>query len=631
MEPITFPDVAVPLRAADGFRYDAAATAPARSRVLPLEQLVEQEVRPGDAIHFPWLSTRAYAALFEVIRQARSGRLRGLTVISASLRAELSLLVASGGVDKLITSFAATTYPAVRPNSILAQAVKDGSMVVEEWSILALIQRVLAGALGWPFVPAGTMDGTDLPAGFGPGTRSVVDPFDGTERSVMPALRPDVSLIHCPVADWDGNGVIFPPFAEDLHTVYAARKGVILTADHVVSPAELRRWAGHVRVPAARVLGVAQVPLGAHPAASPVPVRVEGTSGYGEDYAFLAELGRLRTMEDAESFSERWIDLPSRGRYLSQLGRERIEHLVAMDLDESWRIDALDDEPKSVEVGEMTVSERLAVSGARAMEAVAKASGTRTVVAGAGLSHLAAALGRATLLANAHVVDLVFESGVLGYVPRPHDATLSNTRNLPTARHLSSTLEVLGMLLPSTAETTIAVLSAGVIDSHGNANSNRSPSGNFLVGGGGSTDIAAQVTTIAVVAADPRKFVETARFISYRGTHLDVIATDIGHLRKRDGVYVLSAWFSDLADNADAALALIRTATGWDVQLAPDAHPMEAPSATELEYLRTVDPDGNLLGRSTRMSPADTPRDPHGHLGLRVGGRGGDRAGTARV
>ena len=185
----------------------------------------------------------------------------------------------------------------------------------------------------------------------------------------------------------------------------------------------------------------------------------------------------------------------------------------------------VDDEPKSVEVGEMTVSERLAVSGARAMEAVAKASGTRTVVAGAGLSHLAAALGRATLLANAHVVDLVFESGVLGYVPRPHDATLSNTRNLPTARHLSSTLEVLGMLLPSTAETTIAVLSAGVIDSHGNANSNRSPSGNFLVGGGGSTDIAAQVTTIAVVAADPRKFVETARFISYRGTHLDVIAS----------------------------------------------------------------------------------------------------------
>ncbi|MDT2006798.1 hypothetical protein FXW78_23565 [Rhodococcus opacus] len=290
VEPITFPDVAVPLRAADGFRYDAAATAPARSRVLPLEQLVEQEVRPGDAIHFPWLSTRAYAALFEVIRQARSGRLRGLTVISASLRAELSLLVASGGVDKLITSFAATTYPAVRPNSILAQAVKDGSMVVEEWSILALIQRVLAGALGWPFVPAGTMDGTDLPAGFGPGTRSVVDPFDGTERSVMPALRPDVSLIHCPVADWDGNGVIFPlrrgppyrlcrPEGRDTH---GRSRRVPGGAASVGGPR-----AG-ARGPGSRCRAGAP---GCTPRRLAGTGAVEGTSGYGEDYAFLAELG----------------------------------------------------------------------------------------------------------------------------------------------------------------------------------------------------------------------------------------------------------------------------------------------------------------------------------------------------
>ncbi|OYD61446.1 CoA-transferase [Rhodococcus sp. OK302] len=596
MQPITFPDVGRPLRAADGFRYDATATAPARSQVRSLEQLVEQAVQSGDAIHFPWLSTRAYGALFEVIRQARSGRLCGLTVISASLRAEVGLLVASGGVDKLVTSFAATTYPSVRPNSILAQAVKDGTLVVEEWSILALIQRVLAGALGWPFVPAGTMDDTDLPAGAGPGVRSLVDPFDGSERSVMPALRPDVSLIHCPVADWEGNGVLFPPFAEDVHTVYAARRGVILTADHIVSPADLRRWAGNVRVPAARVLGVAHVPLGAHPSASPVPVRVEGASGYGEDYEFLAELGRLRTVEDAESFSRKWIDVSTRQGYLSQLGRERIEHLVAMDLDESWRIDEIDTEPDSADVGEVTLEERLAVSGARAMEKVARASGTRTVVAGAGLSHLAAALGRTLLLENQHVVDLVFESGVLGYVPRPHDATLSNTRNLPTARHLSSTLEVLGMLLPSTPDTTIAVLSAGVIDSQGNANSNRSPSGHFLVGGGGSTDIAARVTTIAVVAADPRKFVETAKFISYCGTNLEVIATDIGHLRRQDGVYVLSAWFADVSESADGALAQIRSATGWDVQLAPDVHPLDAPSATELEYLRAIDPDGNLLG-----------------------------------
>jgi acyl CoA:acetate/3-ketoacid CoA transferase alpha subunit/acyl CoA:acetate/3-ketoacid CoA transferase beta subunit len=596
LEPISFPDVGRPLRAADNFRYDATATAPARSRVRSLEQLVAEEVEPGDAIHFPWLSTRAYAALFEVVRQARSGRLRGLTIVSASLRAEVGLLVASGGVDKFVTSFAASTYPAVRPNSILAQAINEGSVAVEEWSILALIQRTLAGALGWPFVPATTMDGSDLPTGAGTDARSVVDPYDGTVRSVMPALHPDVSLIHCPVADWEGNGVLFPPFAEDVHTVYAARKGVILTADHIVSPAELRRWAGQVRVPAVRVLGVAHVPLGAHPSASPVPFRVAGTSGYGEDYAFLAELGRLRTVEDAESFSQKWIDVSARRQYLGQLGRERIEHLVAMDLDESWRADELDDEAGGHEVRHLTVGERLAISGARAMAELVQAKGTRTVVAGAGLSHLAAALGRATLLDNQRVIDLVFESGVLGYIPRPHDATLSNTRNLSTARHLSSTLEVLGMLLPATADSTIAVLSAGVLDSRGNANSNRTPAGQFLVGGGGSTDIASRVPTIAVVAADPRKFVETAEFVSYHGANLVVIATDIGHLRRQNGAYVLSAWFEDVSETAVKALVEIRNATGWDVQLADDVHRLAAPSPAELEYLRAVDPKGNLTG-----------------------------------
>ncbi|GAA4490466.1 3-oxoacid CoA-transferase [Rhodococcus olei] len=597
MEPITFPDVGRALRAPDGFRYDAVATASAPSRVRALEEIVRATVESGDQIHFPWLSTRAYAALFEVVRQARSGRLRGLTVISASLRAEVGLLVASGGVDKLVTSFAATTYPAVRPNTILAQAIRDGSLEVEEWSILALIQRVLAGALGWPFVPAATMDGTDLPvaAGARP-VRTVLDPFGEAECTVMPALHPDVALIHCPVADWHGNGVVFPPFAEDLHTVYAARKGVILTADHIVAPDELRRWAGHVRVPAARVVGLAQVSFGAHPSASPVPVRVDGAAGYGEDYRFLAELGRLRTLEEAESFSRRWIDPPARASYLGRLGRERIEHLVAMDLDESWRIDELDAEPIPADVDSVTLGERLAISGARAMQTLARRSGARTVVAGAGLSHLAAALGRTTLLDDGYVVDLVFESGVVGYIPRPHDATLSNTRNLPTARHLGSTLEVLGMLLPATPDSTIAVLSAGVLDSHGSANSNRTPSGHFLVGSGGSTDIASRVPTVAVVAADPRKFVDTAEFVSYHGAKVAVIATDVGHLSRSDDGYVLSAWFKDVAAGADDALARIRAATGWDVRLAPDAEQLAAPSAAELDYLRAIDPEGNLIG-----------------------------------
>ena len=592
------------LAAASAFDYGPSATAPATSRVRPLAELVEATIRPGDTVHYPWLSTRACASIFEVVRQARCGRLHGLTIISTSLRAETALLITSGAARRFVTSFAASTYPSIRANTILRDAVTAGTIELEEWSLLAIIERTLAAAMGWPFVVADTLSETSLPSGAGGGVATLADPFTGTQAAVMPPLASDVTLIHCPLADWEGNGVLLPPFAEDIYSAYAARRGVLLTAERIVSPTELRRWAHHVRVPAACVAGVAAVPFGAHPAAQAMPVGLDGTVGYGEDYAFLTELGRLRDAADAEAFCRRWIDTADREGYLAQLGPERIEHLVAMEMRGSWQIDAMASgsaldtsgpaEPPS-SAGQPSVGERLAVSGARATCMRARSTAARTVLAGAGVSSLAAALARVALLDEQQYIDLVFESGVVGYVPRPYDSTLSNTRNLPTARQLSGSLETLGMLMRATGGT-LAVLSAGMVDTLGNANSNRSWTGEFLVGGGGSTDIARATSTIAVLPADVRRFVQTVEFVTYHGANLDVIATDRWQLRRTSDGYMLSAWFADLWADADAALADVRERTGWDVKVAEDVVRLDPPSATELDFLRALDPDRNLLG-----------------------------------
>lgn len=596
MSPAALPPLS-PMFSVPGFDFGAAATAPTANRTRPLAEVIATAVRPGDVVHYPWISTRAGASAFEIVRQARAGRLRDLTVISASLRADVGLLVASGGIRRIVTSFSATTYPSIRPNALLLDALAEGSVELEEWSLLALVQRTLAAALGWPFVPADTVRDSDLPNAAEPGLGAVADPFrDGARTPVMPPLACDVTLIHCPIADWEGNGVLFPPFAEDVYSAYAARRGVILTAERIVSPQQLRRFAHHVRVPAARVIGLAEVPLGAHPSALPVPVDV-GVAGYGEDYDFLTAMGRLGRVAEAEEFCRTWIDSADRHEYLARLGANRIEHLFAMELGESWQTDMLA-KPDAVDgPDEAAVGERLAVSAARAVATQCRAHQVRTVLAGAGVSSLAAALARVELLEEAgHVVDLVFESGVIGYVPRPYDSTLSNARNVPTARQLTNSLETLGMLLGGPAEDKLAVLAAGVIDQHGNADSNRSWTGGFLVGGGGSTDIARATSTVAVIPADPRRLVDTAGFVTYGGRRVDVIATEFGHLtRVRDG-YVLSAWFADQAGCADAALEQLRARSGWDVTLGSAPVRLDPPRPAELAFLRTLDPQRNLLG-----------------------------------
>jgi hypothetical protein len=360
-------------------------------------------------------------------------------------------------------------------------------------------------------------------------------------------------------------------------------------------------------VPAARVLGVAHVPFGAHPASLHVPIHIEGTSGYGEDYEFFQELGSMRTLEDVESFAKRWVDVPSRDQYLGQLGRQRIEHLLVKDFDESWRSDRIellggvdgpadgpdDHHPPAATIGP---GQRLAVCGARAMADLVSELGARTAVAGAGVASLAAGLGRTRLVGRGIAVDLLYESGVVGYVPRPHDSTLSNSRNVPTARQLTNTLEALGMLVPSTGESTVALLSAGAIGADGTCNSNRTSAGGFLVGGGGSTDIARHVPTIAILPARAGRFTELVDFVTYRSPNLVGIATDAGYLVREDGEFALAGWFADLWPDADSALRHLHEVTGWELRLADGACALDPPTTEELAYLNAIDPDGNLLG-----------------------------------
>jgi 3-oxoacid CoA-transferase subunit A len=137
----------------------ASATAP--NKLQTLEQAVRQFVSPGDTLYFGGSMGRANAALFEVTRQFW-GRSPAFTLAVAGAVMQYLPLVHGKLVSKIITSFAGSNYPTPAPHPIYMRAESSGEVVFEHWSMLSIVQRLMAAALNLPFFPTNSVIGSDL-------------------------------------------------------------------------------------------------------------------------------------------------------------------------------------------------------------------------------------------------------------------------------------------------------------------------------------------------------------------------------------------------------------------------------------------------------------------------------------
>lgn len=119
-----------------------------------------------------------------------------------------------------------------------------------------------AAAFGVPFQPVAGLHGSDIPAAAG--LRTVDDPYTGAPVYVVPALQPDWAVLHVHEADAEGNARIYGSVFWDRAMSRAAR-GVILTAERIVSRAELARQPELTVVPGFLVQAVVEAPGGAWP------------------------------------------------------------------------------------------------------------------------------------------------------------------------------------------------------------------------------------------------------------------------------------------------------------------------------------------------------------------------------
>ena len=153
------------------------------------------------------------------------GKKGSFTIISPYISALLLALIRGGLMKKAVTSFAGNTYPTPGPNPLVQKAYISGAVEFENWTMLTITQRLLAGAMGWEFIPTRSLVGSTM-AEENKGEFSVIDsPFGGGQTGLLKALRPDVTFVHGLAADRSGNTILPYPLSIDAFGAWAARSG----------------------------------------------------------------------------------------------------------------------------------------------------------------------------------------------------------------------------------------------------------------------------------------------------------------------------------------------------------------------------------------------------------------------
>ena len=230
-----------------------------REKVMSLEDAAKL-VEDGDTVGIggSTLSRTPIAMIWALIRAKK----QHLTAARGIMSSDGELLFGSGACDRVITSwFSQGIVWGVSKVMRLYTESKRGRF--DEWSHMAMGMRFRAGAMGVPFLPMRSMIGSDVVKRL-PEVREIDCPFTGEKLVLVPALNPDVALIHVQRCDAYGNAQIDGLQFMDIDLAMAANK-VILTTERIISNDQIRRAPDHTKIPFLAVEAVVEVPFGCAP------------------------------------------------------------------------------------------------------------------------------------------------------------------------------------------------------------------------------------------------------------------------------------------------------------------------------------------------------------------------------
>lgn len=279
------------------------------TRLISLSRAISEHVQDGDTIYAAGFTHLIpFAAGHEIIRQ----RKRDLVLARATPDLIYDQMVAAGCARKVIFSYMGN--PGVGSLRFVRAEVEVGNLEWEEYSHFGMISRLQAGATGLPFMPMNPTAAGDLEAA-NTNYRTVVDPYSGKDVVVVPALNPDVAIVHVQRADRQGNAHIWGIIGEQKEAAFAASR-VILTAEEIVDEQVIRSDPNRTLIPAFIVDAVCHVPYCAHPSY---------TQGYYDrDNAFYLDWDEIsRTQEGMQAYLDEWVyGVKDRAAYWEKLGAD---------------------------------------------------------------------------------------------------------------------------------------------------------------------------------------------------------------------------------------------------------------------------------------------------------------------
>jgi len=173
---------------------------------------------------------------------------------------EVDLLIGTGKVAEVIYAFVGFEVMGLAPH--FRRARQDGSVRFQEWSEFTIMAGLDATIKRLPFLPTRSGLGTDL-LKVNHAFKMFQDPFGGETLVAVPALRPDVALLHVNLADAQGNGVVLGDGHMDALCAKTATQ-TFLSAEQILLPERLQTYGRDVHIFRTVVTGVVEARWGAH-------------------------------------------------------------------------------------------------------------------------------------------------------------------------------------------------------------------------------------------------------------------------------------------------------------------------------------------------------------------------------
>lgn len=298
------------------------------TKVMTMKEAVKQFVHNGQFVYIGgYICRPPYSAIHEILRQG----IKDLTITRSNGGPEFDMMIGAGAVSKFISSFLSLGISGL--GMCYRRSIEKGiphRIEVEEYTNLSLPMMLMAGAMGMPFVPVKDLAGSDLlnvRSFMGENKYKIItSPFDGNPTILVPALKPEVSIIHVQQADENGNAQMWGIGGDCKYGANAGEK-VIISCERIVSREVIGKDPSRTIVPSFKVAAVVEAPFGAHPGYTP--------GFYDQDFAFDSLYAKAsKTPEKLQDFLKEWVfDIEDRGQYIQhyikQFGYAQFKRLEA--------------------------------------------------------------------------------------------------------------------------------------------------------------------------------------------------------------------------------------------------------------------------------------------------------------